>query len=339
MPLTWDTPGLVWDSGLAWDFEPTTTTIQPTSRPMANNALPDTLDDLISLAEDCADGAQQHEVAIGLLQNKEAGIRADLTALLTARNGHNTLNGQSGAKEAAVAVARSNARATLTVARDLFKTTFGNKAGQAWTAAGWPADSTAVPSTSDKLLPLLMGVKAYLTANVAREVAAVGVTAANMQTLHTALSDAVAARNQHKTALGVAIEARDVKENSLRARLRGLIGELGQLLAPLDPKWLAFGLNRPGAEDAPDAPESTTVTPLGGGKVRVQCPRVPRADYYQVYLQVVGTDPDFRFEVSNPSHDIIIENLPAGATVKFKMRAVNEANPGPFGDEVSVVVS
>ena len=50
---------------------------------MAANPLPDDLDGLLSMAEDMADGAAAHGVAIGLLQNTEARIRADITALRT----------------------------------------------------------------------------------------------------------------------------------------------------------------------------------------------------------------------------------------------------------------
>lgn len=52
---------------------------------MAQNPIPLTYDPLVALAEDVADGALQHEVAIGLLQNKEAAIRTDRTTLTGAQ--------------------------------------------------------------------------------------------------------------------------------------------------------------------------------------------------------------------------------------------------------------
>ena len=48
---------------------------------MANNEIPKTYDPLIELMEDAADGAATHGVAVGLKQNTEAAIRADLLAL------------------------------------------------------------------------------------------------------------------------------------------------------------------------------------------------------------------------------------------------------------------
>jgi hypothetical protein len=47
---------------------------------MASNILPFLIISLFGLAENMADGAAAHGGAIGLLQNTEARIRADLTA-------------------------------------------------------------------------------------------------------------------------------------------------------------------------------------------------------------------------------------------------------------------
>ena len=53
---------------------------------MASNSLPKNLDALFTLAEDMADGLNAHAVAIGVLQNTEAKVRADLLAGQTAQN-------------------------------------------------------------------------------------------------------------------------------------------------------------------------------------------------------------------------------------------------------------
>jgi hypothetical protein len=49
---------------------------------MASNEIPKSYDPLVELLEDAADGAHQHEAAIGLKQNTEAAIRTDLEALV-----------------------------------------------------------------------------------------------------------------------------------------------------------------------------------------------------------------------------------------------------------------
>jgi hypothetical protein len=51
---------------------------------MASNRLPQQLDRLFALAEDMADGLAAHETAVGIKQNKEADVRADLAAAAAA---------------------------------------------------------------------------------------------------------------------------------------------------------------------------------------------------------------------------------------------------------------
>jgi len=306
---------------------------------MASNKLPVNLDELITLGEDAADGAHQLETTLGLKQNTEAAIRADLAGLTAKKSAYDTLASAGMAKSTAVTVARSNARAFLTSTRDVFKNFFGAKPSAAWVAAGWPANSIAVPATSELILPLLNSVELYLTANPTRENAPLNLTAARAAALHTALTDARSAANQQDQAERAARDARDASADKLRKRLRGLIDELGQLLDPLDARWLAFGLKRPGAPESPDAVTGTRATPLGGGKLRVQCDPAPRAEYYQVWIQVVGVDADFRLAESPAEPDKILEGFTAGANVSAKMRAINETGPGPFADPVQVTVT
>ncbi len=93
---------------------------------------------------------------------------------------------------------------------------------------------------------------------------------------------------------------------------------------------------RPGAPDSHDAVTITRAAILRGGRLRVQCDPAPRADYYQMWIQVVGTDPDFRFADSPTEPDKIVGGLGASATLEIKLRAVNEAGPGPFEDVVQI---
>ncbi len=306
---------------------------------MASNKLPTNLDELAMLAEDAADGAHQLETTLGLKQNTEVAIRTDLADLTAQRSAYDTVASDSAAKGTAVTVARSNARAFLTSARDVFKNFFGAKPSAAWVAAGWPANSIAVPATSELLLPLLQSVELSLAANPARENAPLNLTAARAAALHTALADARSAANQQGQAERAAREARDVSADKLRKRLRGLIDELGQLLDSLDARWLAFGLKRPGAPESPDAMIGTRATPLGGGKLRVQCDPAPRAEYYQIWIQVLPADADFRLAESPAEPDKILEGLPAGAQIKVKLRAINETGPGPFGEAIQTTLA
>ena len=305
---------------------------------MASNKLPANLDELITLGEDAADGAHQLETTIGLKQNTEADIRADLGALANKKSLYDAAVSDRKPLNTAMTVARSNARGFLTTARDVFKKFLGGQPSAAWAAPGWSSQSMAVPSTSELILPLLGSVKNYLTTNPARENAPLEVTAANANALHQALSNARSALNNQETLIGQRKTDRDAGEEQFRKRIRGLISELAQRLDDMDPRWLTFGLKQPGAADSPDAVTNTRATALGGGKVRVQSDPAPRAEYYQVWIQVAGADADFRLADSPAEPDKILEGLTAGASAQFKMRAVNETGPGPFGEPLQVTV-
>jgi hypothetical protein len=307
---------------------------------MAQNPIPENLDELISMSEDAADGAHQLEATVGLKQNTEVALRADLNNLIAKKGLYDTALAQGKNLTSALRVARSNARGFCAAVRDRLKNFLGGEPSEAWREPGWSEDSIAVPSTSDKLLPLLGSIQGYFTAHPTHEdTSAVNLTATRADTLHTALSDARSALNTHEQAEGNAKNARDAAADQMHQRLRALINELALLLEPLDPAWLTFGFKKPGAPDSPDAVQNTRATALGSGNVRVQSDPAPRAEYYQYFRLVVGADPDFVLADSFDEPDKILEAQPLGATVKYKMRAVNETGPGPFGAEAQVVVT
>ena len=307
---------------------------------MAQNPIPENLDDLMTMAEDAADGLHQLEATVGVKQNTEASMRLDLSGLVTTKGAYDVLVATGTTLTTTLTVAKSNARGFCTAVRDRLKLFLGKQASDAWQEPGWSANSIAVPSTSERLLPLLGSIGTYFTAHpTQQDTSALNLTAAQAGILHEALSDARSAVNSHDQAEGDAKNARDAAADQLRNRLRALVNELALLLDPLSPSWRTFGLNAPGAPDRPDAVKNTQATALGSGQVRVQCTAAARADYYQVHQFIVGTDTAYVLTDSPPGPDVILANRPVGATIKYKMRAVNETGPGPFGNEVTVTPS
>ena len=307
---------------------------------MAQNPIPEILDDLSTMAEDAADGLHQLEVIVGVKQNTEAAVRLDLGTLTTTKSAYDTLVAAGTTLTTAMTVAKSNARGFCAGVRDRLKHFLGNQASVAWQPAGWTAESIAIPATGERLLPLLGSIKSYFTANPTQEdTSALNLTAAQAGVLFKALSDARSAVNTHDQTEGDAKNARDAAADQLRNRLRALVSELALLLDPLSPAWRTFGLNAPGAPDRPDAVTNTQATALGSGQVRVQSVAAARADYYQVHQLIVGTDTAYVLTDSPPGPDVILASRPVGVVLKYKMRAVNETGSGHFGNEVSVTAS
>ncbi len=132
--------------------------------------------------------------------------------------------------------------------------------------------------------------------------------------------------------------ARDAAELTLRARLSGLIGELGQKLAATDPLWLAFGLNEPGAVNLPDSADGLVLTAGPAGIVVLHWNTPPRATRYRVFKQIDGVDaiPVNITTVSDSA--TTLTGLPSGKTVKIFIIAANDAGQAAPSDTVSIVV-
>ena len=286
------------------------------------NVVPKPIPALLTVGQDAVIGAAQVGVAIGLIHNNEAAIQADVGALVTARDAHEAGKVMLNAKRGAVQTQTENARTFLTLMRDILKPTLGNQYSEAWDATGF-VGSLAVPGSPEEVQPLLQTAQAYLTANPAVEVAALNITAARAEDLFNTLRDARGAVNVQSMLVGNLQEARDAAALKLRIRLRGLINELTQGIGPLDQRWVAFGLNMPGAAETPDVPVDVHAILISNTAVTVSWDGAPRADYYRLWRRIVGVDAEL-VAVGNPGEtSLTLIGLPANAQVEIAVSAVN----------------
>lgn len=305
---------------------------------MASNALPTKRDRLFAVCDDMCDGLHQLEVTLGIKQNMEAVLRPALAA--------------ARASEAAFGdaqVAKKTANATLTTADAAGKTFIGNARkrlskffGESytteWGAAGWPDNSTAMPSTQEDRFNLVNSLKTWFTNHAAHESVDMDATAAIADTTYTAISDARAALADKIALAGTAKNARDTAEANLRKRMNGLIGELETVLSDDDPRWHNFGLSRPADEETPEAPSFTTLVAGVPGTLLADWDDALRADHYRVWILIVGTDTEFHAVDSPSDSDATLSGLPSGATVKVRVTSVNGAGESLPGPEVQAVV-
>lgn len=305
---------------------------------MASNQLPDSPQDLFTLGEDMADGLHAHEAAIGIKQNTEAAVRADLSAAIAAQAGHVAAQTAKVALSTGVTVADSNVKAYIGTARNVLATFLGNGYSQAWEATGFPDNSTAVPGTQAKRQALLQSLQIYFTAHPAQENAPLNITAARAGVLFTALSDARSAAAEGDTDAGQKKNSRDGLVSLLRVRLGGLVAELGQLLDDTDPLWLAFGLNEPGATNLPDVADSLVLTAGTAGTVLADWSDASRATRYRVFKQVVGVDATFVSAATVTDSDYTFTGLTAGQTLKVEIIAANDAGQAQPSVVAEIVV-
>jgi len=288
-----------------------------------NNALPRSLSDLFTLCEKAADGLHTHESTIGIMHNTETVLRGELTDARTANNQFQAAKSARLSTTDAQDTANANAVQFITAARDVLKTKLGASYSQAWDEAGFASQSLAVPSTLSKRMELLKSLELYFTAHPAHEVAALNVTHAQAATLHEALSTAVSAVNAGRGDQRGKRDARDTTEEALRNRLRGLVGELTQLIGETDERWLDFGFRVPNDGRMPEVPGDLIVNGGAPGHLVADWSDAPRAERYRVYKQVVGVDNDFVLATTVVDSDADLNTFTPGAHVRVKVTAVN----------------
>jgi|SRR6516225_12477654 hypothetical protein len=112
---------------------------------------------------------------------------------------------------------------------------------------------------------------------------------------------------------------------ALRARLRNLLGELRQLLAPDDPRLENFGFNIPADDSTPVAPRNLLVTDGLRGHLLAKWDRTPNAERYRVRKQVVGVDDDFVIARTTSETEADLNTFVTGQRVLLEVTALNSA--------------
>lgn len=317
---------------------------------MASNQIPQALDKLISLGEDAAGGAQAQGPTIGLAQNTDAKIRANLTALTGDDAAVPPLPGSMAlydAAKAAKVLAKGAENAAEQAGRDFIaaaigslKPRLGTQWNSAWNAAGFTNGSLAIPADP---LPALLSLRSHYIANPSHEVVSadglinIGATAAD--TNATAVTIARSAYNAAETDAATRKATRDADQKALYQRLTGLRAELDQLLGDDDPAWYAFGFARPADGDSPGPVSTLGLAPGGAGILIATWTQAIRADRYRVFKKVIGTDPD-PVQVASDVEGLTFTllGLPTGASVEVFIVPANATGDGPASPTVLAVV-
>jgi len=314
---------------------------------MSDNSIPVAYDPVIQLLEDAADGAQTHGVAVGLVHNNEAALRANLTALVGIPAGPNntppavpglkalwnTAQGNKSTKTGALRTAQSNGRFLARTCIRSLMPVLGEDWNSAWSDAGFTGGSLAVPTNP---LPMLQQLRAYYAANPTRETAnvnGIACTAAACETAAQAISTAQSNSNQSNTDAGIAHGNFLNGLKAARTRLSNLRDELSQLISDDDERWYAFGFDKPSDSASPETPENLVVTPGAPGSRTLLCDwdDARRADNYRLRAKVKATGAQVFSELVADSQGIItLPAQPAGTELDITVtghNATGESQP------------
>jgi hypothetical protein len=275
------------------------------------------------------------EEVLGIVHVPKLKVQVDLTALLIGNTAYQ--NGRlllSDRRETLFLLAKLG-REFIILVRDVFKPRFGSQFSIAWLIFGFQ-DSLEAPSSPEDVKVCLRAIKAHLIANPTLELAALEITATKAEALLDDMNTAEIAVNMQDSALGVLRDARGVAMDNMEATIRSLISELGLKLAPLDPRWKAFGLNMPGADETPDQVEGVQVTLIGATAAAVKWGASPRASHYRIWYKVHGSVGEYIGAGSPADLDFTIENLPAVSAIDIVVTAVNTGGESPFSEVITI---
>lgn len=290
---------------------------------MAQNPIPNSYASLMVQGGDAYAGASSVGAGIPLLINTAALIGTDLSAAQVAQLDYKTVRGGLSGLSATLRTERELAYDFCFTARDLLRVYCGRDWCEAWLVTGFE-DGQAVPRSYADLRELLVALNNYFTLNPTHENAAVGITAALASTRRVALQSAHEAINSRWAQIESKVQLRDAKVTALRRRLSGLCKELSQRLEDLDPRWLEFGFNMPGAATTPEVPVDVVVTPLPGAQLQVACEASPNATHYRFFYQRPIVDPAPIAAGSSEDPLFVIEGLTAGQMYQVYVSAVND---------------
>lgn len=305
---------------------------------MATNALPPNLGDLLKLGNKMDGGLAELGQTLKITQMTAASLQAQITAVTTAQTAFNV--GRDARQTASTACTDFHGQIVewLTKARAVLVPYLGRSWSAAWAAAGFTDHSTAVPPYVGDQLNLLSLLSTFLGENPNYEDPEIGITGAAGTTLQTGSVAADKALALAKTAASTKKDARDAALEDLKGSMRMLIRILDELLAVDDPRWEAFGLNRPDSDTTPAAPKNLTVNIADGPVLMAACDAVPLASRYRWRIKVVGVDVDYRLAASTKSPLAQLDQVLPGQTVELIVQAANQTSQSLPSEAVFVTL-
>ena len=304
---------------------------------MAMNKIPDSYDDVMSLAVQCIAGAGTVGPGIPLVLNTQAAITTSRTDL---SNGQATYKQNCAAMKGLYEEYHAQLDTVYTWCqrtRDYLKQYLGSAFNQAWVEAGFN-NSIAVEEHDAFLAARLGSLQTFFGNHPAWEDAPHQITAAQAQALNAALTGTRGAVNAGKLAYAASKATRDAAFDAMRARLSGLCAELKQQIGRDDSRWLTFGLNVPNAPSTPDVPQNVAVNNATPGEFQVTCDASPNATRYRCYLQRPQIDPQPVLAGSSPAPLLVLAGLTLGELYDVYMSAVDGNAESALSAPVSATV-
>ncbi len=309
---------------------------------MAANPIPNGISELLTMADDAADGLHELQVQlrdIGIKQNTEAAIRTDIDRVVTARRQYRDAQGQQDDRQDDQNTADRAGRRFLVAYRKRISGFLGDNPNAEWEIALDTTGSTRVATTIDKRQDQLQAATNYLTEHPDYADAALGITATIAGNALQVLSTARIALRTAETVTEDKQKELETAVKLLAKRMRGLLGELEQLLPPDDATWHLLELNAPADPDTPEVSEKPTLHPLGDGALEMIFTLPRRAKYAHLWVQQSGVDAEPRRIEGQFQSPAVVRGLPLNVPLLVFISGVNESGSGPRSAAANVTVT
>lgn len=303
------------------------------------NRLPRSGRGLMTKAGEMAVGAAQYGPTIPLAIITAATLNEQVSALNEAGGAIGNALKELNDRHAIVRTKVRESRGYLTLVRDTCKPRLGSEFNQDWRGFGL-VSSLVIPRTEAEVVSLLRAVKTFLANNSSFQctVDTTEITAASTEARLTQLEAARANVNLQEKLIHDLVADRNSKVDVLRKGMRSMIAELRVRLGPLDSRWLAFGLNMPGAQSTPEVPSNVVVVLVSATAASVKWTAAARSDYYRVWLRIGGESQPWTALGSPADLDFTIEQLQGGSSMEVAISAVNSGGESAKSPPVTVVV-
>jgi len=228
-------------------------------------AIPSSLEDLTTIANDFTSGLSTYGETAGLVLNTGPNIQKDLERATKLDAEYEAIRGH--AKGLNVELRRANAAAKrfITQAKKPISLHLGDDWNEKWGIAGFGERTTAIPLAVPARIQLLKDLAKYFTDHPAHQVKEFGVTAATARQVHAALEGARKAVEAQKAGQKAARSSRDKAISTLRKRLRATISEL-DLNDASNEVWASMKLTPPAKRNVRRT-RRTKAEDAGTGKV------------------------------------------------------------------------
>jgi len=293
-----------------------------------------TLPDLITGGTKASGGAGAHGANLNLMVGSKVLIDADLGGLTGLFDAHRGAKAELTELRRELKDQNKVAGDFLFVARDSLKRSLGRQYSIGWDGTGFTS-SLKIPRSVTRRQHILRSLQSYLGDHPERETADV-VTAALVGTRLDELTNAQTAVDLQKSLAGTHLTNRKQKEKAMRLRLRWLADELGRLMGPLDDRWTAFGLNKPALKRTPAVPTKLSVVLMNNIAASLKWEGAARAEYYRVWIKVIGIDLGMRTIGSPADLDFTIESLPGNSAIEVAVSAMNNGGESALSEVVTI---